>query len=197
MTNNFKRGDVVEVVDANKYKEVHVGAIGTVRSTYEGRVTVVFSNIHNPRSSYDCFYFNANQLKYYGGEKIMEGNYRIANVTFLDEKSNKTYRYAVYDETIADGDICVVKTAHHGMAVAQIMSIEDKTDEKIIREVVCKCDFTAYWSREAKRQRKDELKRKMAARAAQLQEIALYQMMAESDGDMSAMLKEFSTLGDC
>ena len=195
--NTFKRGDVVEVVDANKYREVHAGAIGTVRSAYDNQISVVFDNIHNPRSSYDCFYFKANQLKYYGGEKIMEGNYRIANVMFLDEKGSKTYRYAVYDETVNVGDICVVKTAHHGMGVAQIMDIEDKTDEKIIREVVCKCDFSAYWSREAKRQRKEELKRKMAARAAQLQEIALYKMMADNDASMGDMLREFEGLGDC
>lgn len=197
--NTFKRGDVVEVVDANKYKEVSVGAIGTVRSTYDGRVTVVFAHIHNPRSSYDCFYFTANQLKYFEGDKIMEGNYSIATVRFMDgTNTDKTYRYALYDDTCARvGDICVVKSAHHGMGIASIVDIEPKTDEKITREIVCVCDFSMYHTREAKRQRKEELKRKMAARAAQLQEIALYQMMADKDASMGDMLREFNELGDC
>ena len=195
--NNFKHGDMVEVLDTNKYKEVHVGAIGTVRSTYEGRVTVMFDSIHNPRSSYDCFYFNVKQLKLYEGDKIMDGNYRIATIRFLDEKGDKTYSYALYDEKADIGDICVVKSAHHGMGVAVIIDIGPKTEEKIIREVVCVCDFAAYVAREDKRKRKEELKRKMAARAAQLQELALYKMMADSDADMSDMLKEFEGLGDC
>lgn len=194
MTNNFKRGDVVEVIDPNGYQEVRVGAIGTIRSKYEGRVTVVFADIRNPRSSYDCFYFNATQLKFYEGDKIMEGNYRIADVMFLDEKGNNTYRYAVYDETINIGDICVVKSAHHGMGIARIMGIDPKSDEKIIREVICKCDFSAYEAREAARRRMDELKRKMAARAAQLQELALYKMMAAEDASMAELLKEFEGL---
>lgn len=192
--NTFKRGDVVEVVDANNYTEIRVGAIGKVHSTYDSRVTVKFDDIHNPRSSYDCFYFNAKQLKYYEGDKIMEGNYRIADVMFLDEAGTKTYRYAVYDETIDVGDICVVKTAHHGLGIARIMGIDQKTDEKIIREVVCKCDFSAYEAREAARRRMEELKCKMAARAAQLQEIALYKMMAAEDASMAELLKEFEGL---
>ena len=197
MISNFAYGDVVEVVDNGKYKEVPVGAIGKVRSAYDNQIAVVFDNIHNHRSSYDCFYFKTKQLKYYKGDKIMEGNYRIANVRFLDEKDSKTYRYAVYDETINIGDICVVKSAHHGMGVAHIMDIEPKTDEKIIREVVCKCDFSAYVSRESMRKRRAELKRKMAARAAQLQEIALYKMMAAEDADMADLMREFDELEGC
>ena len=199
MTNDFKRGDVVEVVDTNKYREVHVGAIGVVRSTYDARVTVKFDDIHNPRSAYDCFYFNAKQLKLFEGDTIMEGNYAIATIRFMDgSNTDKTYRYALYEDTCARvGAICVVKSAHHGFGIASIVDIEPKTDEKITREIICVCDFSMYQTREAKRQRKDELKRKMAARAAQLQEIALYKMMAEKDNSMLDMLRAFDELGDC
>lgn len=191
----FKNGDIVEVTNNNKYREVPVGAIGTVRGAYEARVTVKFADIHNPRSSYDCFYFNASQLKHYEGDKIMEGNYRIASVKFLEgTNEDKPYRYALYDDGIVIGDICVVKTAHHGLSIARVVDIEDKTDEKIIREIVCKCDFSAYEAREAARKRMEELKRKMAARAAQLQELALYKMMAAEDASMAELLKEFEGL---
>lgn len=193
----FKYGDVVEVVDVNKYREVHVGAIGTVRSAYDNQIAVVFDDIHNPRSAYDCFYFKANQLKYYKGDKIMEGNYSIATVRFMDgSNTDKTYRYALYDDNVGVGDICVVKSAHHGFGIAGIVDIEPKTDEKIIREVVCKCDFGRYLAREAARKRREELMRKMAARAAQLQEIALYKMMAAEDASMAELLNELDGLGD-
>ena len=197
MKNPFKHGDVVKVLDVNRYKEIHVGAVGVVRDTYEERVTVTFDGIHNPRSSYDCFYFNQKQLKFYGGDKIMEGNYRIATIMFLDEEREKTYRYALYNEDVVPGDICVVKSAHHGMGIARIVDIEPKTDEKIAREIVCKCDFSLYETREERRKRRESLKNKMAKRAAELQEIALYQMMANNDPTMGDMLREFEELGDC
>lgn len=195
MNNPFSNGDLVEVVHNNKYREVHVGSVGVVRSTYEGRVTVNFDGIKNTRSSYGCFYFNVSQLKHYEGDKTMEGNYRIASIKFLEgTNEDKTYRYALYDEGISIGDICVVKSAHHGLGIARVVDIEAKTDEKIVREIVCKCDFSAYEAREAARKRMEELKRKMAARAAQLQELALYKMMAAEDASMAELLKEFEGL---
>lgn len=191
----FKTGDLVEVVENNKYRELHVGAIGKVRGTYENRVTVVFDSIHNPRSSYDCFYLNTSHIKHYEGDNIMEGNYRIATIRFMDEQNDtRVYRYALYDRSIKPDDICVVKSAHHGFGIARVISIEDKTDEKITREIVCKCDFGAYEVREHHRKRKEELKRKMAARAAALQEIALYRMMAAEDDSMAALMQEFEEL---
>lgn len=196
----FNNGDMVVVLDGNKYREVPVGAIGIVRNSYETRVTVKFDHIHNPRSGYDCFYFNHKQLRLYEGDKVMEGNYCIATIKFLDgTNTDKTYRYAMYPDLVghvAVGDICVVKSAHHGLGIAQVVSIEPKTDEKITREIICKCDFSAYYTREAMRKRKAELKSKMAERAAKLQEIALYKMMAAEDDSMAALMREFDELGD-
>lgn len=198
--NGFEHGDIVVVLDA-KYREVPVGSIGTVRSTYDNSVTVKFANIHNPRSGYDCFYFKAKQLKHYKGDKIMEGNYMIAIVHFLgDTNTERTYKYAMYPDLfgkVTVGDVCVVKSAHHGMGIAEVVSIEPKTDEKITREIVCVCDFSDYYVREATRKRRAELKAKMAKRAAALQELALYKMMAAEDSSMAELMKEFDELEEC
>lgn len=199
----FNKGDLVVVVRHSRYKSIPIGAIGVVYNAspmYENNIAVKLDSFHNGRSGYDCFYFKANEIELYKGEtKIMEGNYMIATIKFLDgANTDKTYRYALYDGTPAViGDICVVKSAHHGMGIARIVDIEAKTDEKITREIICICNFSMYEDREAKRQRKEELKRKMAARAAQLQEIALYKMMAAEDSSMGDMLREFEGLGDC
>lgn len=197
----FNKGDFVVVVRQCRYRNIPIGAVGIVYNAnpmYENNIAVKLDSFNNNRSSYGCFYFKADEIELYKGEtKIMEGNYKIATVRFMDEKNDKTYKYALYDDSINVGDTCVVKSAHHGFGIAFILNIEDKTEEKITREVVCKCDFSAYEEREAKRKRKEELKRKMNARAAALQEIALFKLMSENDKDMASMLHEFEGLGDC
>ena len=198
----FSKGDLVVVVRHSRYRNIPIGAVGVVYNAcpmYENNIAVKLDSFHNGRSGYDCFYFKANEIELYKGEtKTMEGNYSIATIKFMDgANTDKTYRYALYDTGIGIGDICVVKSAHHGLGIARVVDIEPKTEEKITREIICKCDFSAYEDREAKRQRKEELKKKMAARAAQLQEIALYKMMADNDTSMSDMLREFEGLGDC
>lgn len=197
----FKNGDIVVVVRRGKYRNLPVGAVGVVRNAnpmYENNIAVKFDCFHNIRSGYDCFYFKPTEIELYKGEvKTMEGNYCIATVQFLEgTNTDKTYRYALY-ESLVIGDVCVVKSAHHGLGIARIMKIEPKTDENITREIVCKCDFSAYEAREVTRKRKAELKRKMSERAAALQELALFKMMAAEDAGMAELLQEFDGLEDC
>lgn len=199
---NFQCGDRVLIThNSNKYKNYALlGCIGTVRCAYTNNIAVEVDDCSNKNSSYGCFYFNASQLKKLkkGDEKIMEGNYMIAEVQFLEgSNTERTYRYALYDFNIGIGDICVVKSAHHGLGIARVKSISAKTDEEITREIICKADFSDYEARVAIRKRKDELKRKMADRAAKLQELALYKMMAAEDADMAELMREFDGLGAC
>lgn len=201
---SFKNGDIVVVKRQTRYRSIPVGAVGTVYNAnpmYENSIAVKLDCFHNGRSGYDCFYFKSTEIELYKGEvKIMEGRYIIATVKFLDETGDRTYRYALYPDLIGSilvGDICVVKSAHHGMGLATIVELGPKTDEKITREVVCKCDFDAYNAREAIRKRRAELKTKMAKRAAALQELALYKMMAAEDSSMADLMAEFDELEEC
>lgn len=196
----FNRGDRVIVVCCNKYTRYDlVGLEGTVRSVYDNNVAVELDSLRNKQSGYGYFYFDPNNLKNLKGDNtIMEGNYRIANVQFLEGTNTEhTYRYALYDDGIVVDDICVVKSAHHGFGIARIVSIEPKTDERIEREIICRADFSAYKARCATRKRKAELKHQMATRAAQLQEIALYKMMAAEDPSMAELMREFDGLENC
>lgn len=125
----------------------------------------------------------------------MEGNYRIAQVSFLEGyNTNKVYPYACYDLSMTAGDICVVKTESHGLGIAKIIEIGGKTDEKITREIICKCDFSDYNNREANRKRRAELLKLMHTRAAELQELALFQMLAKEDAGMQSILGEYNSL---
>lgn len=192
------------VVKHTKYKEVPIGAVGTVFKYYNQQVCVCFAQIRNPRSSYNCFYFEQRDLDHYTNNieckkelKIMEGNYRIAQVSFLEgNNTDVKYPYACYDSAIVEGDICVVMSAHHGLGIAKVIEIGPKTDEKITREIVCKCDFDEYNDRVAIRKRRAVLLKQMHARAAELQEIALFQMLADNDQDMQNILSEYQKLGE-
>lgn len=124
----------------------------------------------------------------------MMGNYRVAEVQFLEgNNTNQKYRYACYDPTIAEDDICVVKTAHHGLSIAKITGFIT-SDEELTREIVCKADFTEYNKRVESRKRLAELRDLMSARAKQLQDVALFKLLAKEDADMASMISEYETL---
>ena len=196
----YSLGDRVIVTRGGTYKEVPVGSIGTVQGRWYERLAIVFDDIDNPRSSRNCFYFTTRCIKLYDEKESnnMEGIYRIAQIKFLEgSNTDKTYNYACYDEDIEVDDICVVMSANHGLGIARVVAIGPKTDEKITREIVCKCDFSNYNYRVTTRKRRAALMKKMHERAAELQEIALYTMMAERDQNMQQLLVEYGTLEEC
>ena len=201
--NEFVVGDRVEIVrKPSKYKAIPVGVTGTVRSVYSpSSIRVHLDGYDNYTSKYGDYYFDTKELKYINNESnnegrttIMTGNYRVANVQFIEgNNTDCKYRYACYDPSIVEGDICVVKSAHHGLGIAKVAGFVDTTEE-LTREIVCKCDFSDYNKRVENRKRMAELKDMMNARAKQLQDIALFQMLSEKDSDMASMLAEYQKL---
>ena len=119
-------------------------------------------------------------------------NYRVAGIKFGDswQTKDKTYPYALYDEDIAIGDTVVVMTGHHGMTIAEVCSIGEMSKDSVTcgREIICKVDMTAYNDRKAKAKKMAELKVEMDAKVKALQEVALYELMAEKDPELKAML---------
>ena len=196
----MKCGDYVKVL-GSRYKTTGlVGAVGKIIDYYRPTDTylVAFDAYFNHRSKSGGYYFKPQQLQLFkGDEQIMEGNYTIANVRFIEgTNTNTTYRYACYDSSIEPGDICVVKSAHHGLGIARVDSIEPKTDEVITREIICKADFSAYETREANRKRAAVLKKKMSERANKLNELAMYAMLAKDDPEMQDLLTEFASVSN-
>lgn len=197
----FVVGDRVEILKS-KYSKVRPGAAGTITNVYSpGSIRVRIDGIENTVSKYGDFYFDHKHLKNINTESnnegrttIMTGNYRVANVQFIEGNNLELkYRYACYDPSIVEGDICVVKSAHHGLGIAKVAYFVDTTEE-LTREIVCKCDFSDYNKRVENRKRMAELKDLMNARAKQLQDIALFQMLSEKDSDMASMLAEYQKL---
>ena len=193
-------GDRVEI-NSIKYSGVTLGTTGTVKMYYGANIAVKVDGHYNTRSEWGYYYYPATSLRPIkdeateaNGGKIMEGNYRVAHIKFLDGTNNRTYLYACYDQAIKVGDICVLKTANHGFAVGTVEEFTPKSDEKLTREIVCRADFTDYYKREVNRARKAELVKLMKERASALQEIALYKMLAGNDENMADMVHEYEQL---
>lgn len=199
---DFRPNDRVRIKHS-KYKEVPAGATGTVYSIYSLTIAVRIDGVDNPRSSYNCFYYTTGHIEHLYetnkeetemNETKMDGNYRIALVKFLEgTNTDREYEYACYDDSVLIGDVCVVMSAHHGIGVAQVTNMLVKDDRKITREIICKADFTAYKNRCNTRKLRAELEKKMKQRAAELQELSLYRMLAEHDPSMKGLLEEYES----
>lgn len=128
---------------------------------------------------------------------FMLNDYITANVQFLDGTNhNMQYSYALYDPTICVSDIVVVKTGHHGFALAKVIEIapESATAVQFGREIVSKVDFSAYTARQEKAKQLKELKQKMDAKVKVLQSTALYELLAEKDPELASMLTAYKEL---
>lgn len=202
----FEVGSRVKVVKQKAYKSVDlIGECGTVRDVHGSNIRVKLDNMRNPNSSYGAFYFAPSELEIIDTlteVKNMQNNVtnylNIAKIQFIDDKytNTKTYEYANFDPDLNVGDVCVVKSAHHGLGIAKVIEIVDTKDVVTQREIIAKVNVDAYKERLANRAKAAELKTKMQERVKQLQDIALYKMMAENDATMSELLKEYQdTIG--
>lgn len=202
----FGAGARVKVIrQPNKYwKDKLVGLIGTVRSESGKSISVIFDTVQNERSSYGCFYFKVTELELMdeSNNEIMEEKnmpkitnyFNAVTVQFIGDANPCPCVYANFDPDINVGDLCVVKPAHHEIALARVAKIIDKNDIELQREIVTKVYTDDYDNRVKMRNKAAELKAKMEARAKQLQDIALYQMLAKDDPDMADLLNEYQCL---
>lgn len=177
-------------------------------SNCNDKYAVELDGIRNNSSSLGYFYFRSNEfvivddLVDIHNNDILEKNtmqnvtnyLNIAKIRFVDSDSSNTYEYANFDPYLAVGDLCVVKSAHHGLGIGKVVEILNLSDVKTSREIVARVNTDAYDLRVANRARAAELKAKMKERAKQLQDIALYQMLAKDDPAMMELLEEYQAL---
>lgn len=191
--------DRVKIKYCSNYRGRLTGMTGTVKSNYFGSIAVAVDDAYNGSSSYGWYYFSSNQLEKITeeGTTKMEGKFRVALVKFIEgTNTDKAYEYACYDSSIEVNDCVVVKSAHHGLGIGVVSNFTENVGQDIIREIVCKADFSAYKARIAARKRRDEIRKQMARRAAQMQEIAMYKLLAAEDAEMATLVKEYSELSD-
>ena len=205
--NSLRTGMRVKVVNQHKYANINlIGKIGTVKHIYTDEATVYIDDLRNQYSTSGHFYLKWRDIEIVDERNnIMEENDDMPNVTnylnavkiqYVNNIGPSGYVYANYDPDVKVGDLCVVKSEHHGLGLARIVEVIDQNDFKTSREIVAKVNTECYDERVKNRTKAAELKAKMNERAKQLQDIALYQMLAEKDPAMMELLSEYTGLAN-
>lgn len=195
-----------------KYKNLF-NEIGVIRAVYDDKFGVDIRDIFNNDSQYGYFYLredefylqsdikkennmNTNMNTY--DSNAYKGRFRIALIQFLDG-SKYEVNYRVYDDGFEykEGDLVVVKPAHHDMTIARIKFLYDydnilNHDEN--REVICPIDISKYQERDKKAKEISKLKREMDKKVNELQGVALYELMAKHSPELRDMLTQFKEL---
>ena len=197
----MKIGDRVKIISGREYEGQLVGETGIVKLLPEKapeKAGIRFADKANFRSASGMFWVNVNNLEIIESEEsVMLDNYEVALVEFLnDKKQNNRIPYALYDPGINSGATVVVKTGHHGFAVAQVVEILPKGRRSVEygREVVACVDLNPYYNRQARKKDLAELKKCMDAKVKELQSTALYEMLAEKDPELADMLHRYKNL---
>lgn len=206
----LQKGDLVRVKKPGLYS---TGRIGVVEISKHNRVDVRFDDdktlSYSPSSlifvgvsdDYKTSKANSNNKK--GDNTMLMGNYNVAQVQFIEgTNTTKSYYYALYDNDIVIGDYVVVKSANHGMGIAKVHEIY--CDDYIIqemrnscnagREIIAKFDMTAYEQRQNNREQAKKLKADMEKKIQEVQELALFELMAEKSPELKEMLEKYKEL---
>ena len=116
------------------------------------------------------------------------------NTKYAFPGTDKEYVFACYEKAISEGDVVVVDT-RYGFQLATVTRIKDKiADTKGLKDVVCKVDMTEFQLRQEKAAKRAEIKAEMDKRIKELQKSAIYEMMAEKDESLKAMLQAYKGL---
>jgi hypothetical protein len=204
----FKPGVRVEVMRCDSYKKYdYKGKLGTVISNQYGqygKILVDLDTERNPYSAVGRFYFRPSELSLVNetNNNILEENtmnnitnyLNLVKIEYVNDKKVSNHTYANFDPNIVKGDMVIVNTPYAGLELGAVVEVIDRNDVATDKEVVAKVDTTAYDARVANRAKAAELKAKMKERAKQLQDIALYQMLAKDDADMMALLAEYQAI---
>lgn len=194
-------GAKVKILTSGRYDNRYEEAIGVIENTSNGDTCygIKIPGRENPRSGNGLFWFAEGEVEFIESEESVmlnpNENFLIAGVKFLDGNNGKVYDYALFDE-FRIGDIVVVQTGHHGLALAEIVDITDDNKHRVkcSREVVCRVDMEAFCVRQEKRKALTKLKTEMDNKVKELQKTALYEMLAEKDPALAAMLAEYKQL---
>lgn len=207
MNDELFNGARVRIIRQSKYRTTRLlGEIGIARTTYPGSssIPVEFKNNYNTASSRGYYYFKRNELELVDDENNMEENnmefvtnyINVARVQFLNDGIPSNYKYVNFDPELQVGDTCIAKYNVSAYGVAKVAEILDDADVKTDREIVARVDMSAYNQRVTNRTKAAELKAKMEERAKQLQDIALYQLLAKDDSAMMDLLKEYQAINN-
>lgn len=200
---NFQKGDCVQVVSwCQSY-----GKIGTVVKCWRGSynnnnyVEVKLDNgsTHN-YNELSLILVNTNKennITNKGDNEMITGNYRIAMVKFVQGiNTAKGYAFALFDEYVCVDDYVLCDTAN-GYGVAKVIEIITKDEYNgvdVTKEIICGLNFVDFEQRKKNREEAKKLKSEMDKKMKEMQELALYEVMAEKSPELKEMLEAYKGL---
>lgn len=196
-------GDRVLIVQGKEYRGRFIGNYGeVVRITRPPRspsikVGVLIDDHPNDSSRYLAYWFEADSLQTsYEEDYNMDTNTIFIQAKMLGhpEYANQTnlpsYTYSTIIPDLQPGDILVVHTAKHGLAVAEFIEYTE-TKATSGREVVAKVDISEYQARKEAAKKLASLRQAMDKRLRESQTLALYEALAQTDDEMLKLLNEY------
>ena len=142
-------------------------------------------------------YNEQNNIMNKGDNEMIIGNYRIAMVKFVKgTNTTKGYAFALFDDSVCVDDLvlCDTENEYNVAKVTEIISKDDYEGCNVTKEIVCEVDFTAFEQRKENRAKATKLKGEMDKKMKEMQELTLYEMMAEKSPELAEMLKQYKTL---
>ena len=218
---HLKEGTIVKVKSL-KYKHTvsktykhTLNCTGVIMRNGSGSIGVELDGMENSSSSYGWFWFEASELKV-----IEESNQKGGNgmgkltgfekVAVLKGNYDKEYHFALYDDTVEEGDLVYSNNGNASEKVFKVHrvlmheeALEENPKLNISKEVICKLDTSAYDARvreredaKEKEQKKRTLKAKMDSIADDLVKDEFYQKLAESSGnsELKKLLEEYNNI---
>lgn len=189
----------------NNYKRT-IGLIGEIQYTGSREYGIKFVEVYNSSSQKGLFYYEPKEfdfidvhdkLKNGGNDMAVTGNYKVAEVTFLQGvNTTKRYAFALFNNDIDVNDTVLCDT-NNGYVVGRVENIipkEEWNGATVTKEIICKVDFSDFEIRKENRKKKENLKKQMDKIVKENQEIALFQMLAEKDEKMKELLEEYLTI---
>ena len=150
--------------------------------------------------------YNKNSLKLYneenniinkGDNEMITGNYRVAMVKFVQgTNTTKEYAFALFEDYMNVNEYVLCDTAY-GYSVGKIVEIISKDEyegTEITKEIICGVYFDNFEQRKKNREEAKKLKSEMDKKMKEMQELALYEMMAEKSPELKEMLDTYKAL---
>ena len=198
-------GAKVMIRRSSRYDNRYEAKFGIVENTSTGDTSlgIRIPGHTNPRGSSGLYWFAEDEVEFTEREEnvmlYQNEDFKVAGVKFLSgSNQDKEYYYALFADNAdaQEGDLVVVQTGHHGLALAQISSLDDTDKNKVqcSREIVSVVNTTAFENRKAQRVARAKLKAEMDKRVSELQETAIYELLAEKDPALAAMLTDYKKL---
>jgi hypothetical protein len=98
----------------------------------------------------------------------------------------------ITDIDLKKGD-WVVTDSSNGYTVAEVIAIKELTT-KSKRWIVCKIDVTAHKAKMQKEQEISKIRAKLETRRKALQDIEVYNILAQKDEEMAKLLEEYNSM---